>query len=147
MLQSKGRNVTKLTLNPENGRYMNSRKELDEWTADGSLVKDDDSFYLYVQKFESRGKTLTRTGIVGILRTEPYENGNVIPDEETYPGVKQDRLNLLRDMEAHLESIFGIFGGFSGELNDSIKRTAEKLYSFTDGAGVHHTFLRISTGT
>jgi len=143
-LQSKEHNITKLTLNPENGRYVNSRKELNAWIADGSLAKDDRSFYLYRQKFRSDGKTLIRTGIVGILRTEPYENGNVIPHEETYPGVKQDRLNLLRDMEAHLESIFGIFEGFDKELDAAIKKAAKKLYSFTDGAGVEHSYHKIS---
>ncbi|MDR0334827.1 MAG: DUF1015 domain-containing protein [Methanomassiliicoccaceae archaeon] len=143
-LRSKAHNITRLTLNPENGRYTNSRKELDEWIADGSLVRDDDSFYLYRQRFKSKGKTLTRTGIVGILKTEAYEKGSVIPHEETYPSVKQDRLNLLRDMEAHLESIFGIFEGFDKELDDRIKATAKKLYSCTDGAGVEHTYYRIS---
>ena len=143
-LQSKEHNITNLTLKPENGRYTNSRKELDAWIADGSLAKDETSFYLYKQKFKSCGKALTRTGIVGILRTEPYENGSVIPHEETYPSVKQDRLNLLRDMEAHLESIFGIFEGFSKELNAAIKKAAKKLYSYTDGAGVEHIYYRIS---
>jgi uncharacterized protein (DUF1015 family) len=68
----------------------------------------------------------------------------VIPHEETYPGVKQDRLNLLRDMEAHLESIFGIFEGFSKELDLAIRNAAKKLYSFVDSAGVEHTFHKIS---
>jgi uncharacterized protein (DUF1015 family) len=143
-LQSNDRNVTRLTLDPENGRYTNSRKRLEEWIADGSLVKDEDSFYLYVQRFGNKGRTVMRTGIVGILGTEPYENGNVIPHEETYPSVKQDRLNLLRDMEAHLESIFGIFEGFSKELNDAIRTTSKKLYSYTDGNGVEHTYSKIS---
>ena len=143
-LQSKEHNITNLTLRPENGRYTNSRKQLDSWIADGSLMKDEESFYLYKQKFRSKGKTLVRTGIVGILKTETYENGNVIPHEETYPGVKQDRLNLLRDLEAHLESIFGIFEGFNKELDSSIKKAAKKLYSFTDGAGVEHSYYKIS---
>ncbi|MDR0198525.1 MAG: DUF1015 domain-containing protein [Methanomassiliicoccaceae archaeon] len=143
-LQSKARNVTRLTLSPNDGRYTDSRKELDAWVADGSLVRDEESFYLYKQKFKTRGRTVTRTGIVGILGTEPYENGNVIPHEETYPSVKQDRLNLLRDMEAHLESIFGIFEGFSKGLNDTIRATAKKMYSYTDGNGVEHSYSKIS---
>ncbi|MCL2142985.1 MAG: DUF1015 domain-containing protein [Methanomassiliicoccaceae archaeon] len=143
-LLSKEHNVTRLTLNPDKGRYTGSRKEFESWISDGSLVEDDDSFYLYIQRFRSCGNVLTRTGIVGILRTEPYDNGNVIPHEETFSAVKQDRLNLLRDMEAHLESIFGIFEGFSKKLNDKIKAAAEKLYCFTDGHGVEHMFKKIS---
>ena len=143
-LRSKDHNVTRLTLDPDNGRYARSRKELERWIADGSLVHDEDSFYLYIQRFVSEGKPMVRTGIVGILRTEPYDNGNVIPHEETFAGVKEDRLNLLRDMESHLESIFGIFGGFSDDLNKKIAGAAEELYVYTDGSGVEHTYCRIS---
>jgi len=143
-LQSEKRNVTLLTLNPENGRYTGSRKELDSWISDGSLIKDEDSFYLYRQRFTIDSKTFIRTGIVGVLKTEPYENGNVIPHEETFSAVKQDRLNLLRDMETHLESIFGIFEGFSKELNERIEAVAEKLYTYTDKSGVEHVYFKIS---
>ena len=143
-LQSDEHNITWLTLNPEKGRYTGSRKELDSWIADGSLVQDKDSFYLYKQRFVSNGKELMRTGIVGILRTEAYENGNIIPHEETFSKVKEDRLNLLRDMEAHLESIFGIFEGFGRELNERIERSAEKLYVYTDRSCVEHSYYRIS---
>jgi len=144
-LLSKGHNVTHLTLEPDgNGRYTGSRKELEKWIADGSLIEDDDSFYLYIQKFMSDGKPLVRTGIVGILKTEPYENGNVIPHEETFSAVKEDRLNLLRDMETHLESIFGIFEGFSDYLNERIMRASEELYVYRDDSGVEHIYCKIS---
>ena len=142
--KSKRCNVTNLTLKPNDGRYTESRKELESWISGGSLVKDDDSFYLYRQRFISGGTTLIRTGIVGILRTEPYGNGNIIPHEETFSAVKQDRLNLLRDMETHLESIFGIFEGFSKELSGRIEKASEILYEYTDADGVEHEFGRIS---
>ncbi len=45
-LQSHPNNVTRFTLMPENGRYHNSRKELDAAIADGSLAQDPESFYL-----------------------------------------------------------------------------------------------------
>ncbi|MCL1984638.1 MAG: DUF1015 domain-containing protein [Methanomassiliicoccaceae archaeon] len=143
-LRSDEHNVTHLTLNPVNGRYSGSRKTFDSWIADGSLIKDKDSFYLYKQKFTAGGRTMTRTGIVGALRTEPYENGGIIPHEETFSKVKEDRLNLLRDTETHLESIFGIFEGLSEGLNARIERTAEKLYVYEDDGKVEHSFFRIS---
>ncbi|MDR2866099.1 MAG: DUF1015 domain-containing protein [Methanomassiliicoccaceae archaeon] len=143
-LQENKNNVTRLTLSPENSRYKRSRDELESWIKDGSLVQDANSFYLYRQNFVSDGKKMTRTGIVGILRTEPYENGNVIPHEETFSKVKEDRLNLLRDMETHLESIFGIFEGFSKGLDDKISKAAEKLYYYVDSSDVEHIYYKIS---
>jgi uncharacterized protein (DUF1015 family) len=128
----------------ENGRYANSRKELDAAIADGSLIQDPESFYLYRQTFDDKGTQRTRTGIVGILRTESFDKGNIIPHEETFSKVKADRLNLLRDMETHLESIFGIVDGFSAGLNSEIGRCAEKMYEFSDKDGVTHSYYRIS---
>ena len=142
-LQSNAHNVTKLTLMPEAGRYKNARKELESWIADGALVQDKDSFYLYRQIFEDNGKTRVRTGLVGKLKTEKYEEGNIIPHEETFSKIKADRLNLLRDMETHLESIFGIFEGFSPQLSKDITKVAKPLYTYTDNSCVTHEYLRI----
>ena len=142
-LQSHPHNVTRLTLMPVDKRYKESRKELDAWIADGSLMKDDDSFYLYRQTFDDHGVTKVRTGFVGKLKLEKYEEGHIIPHEETFSKVKADRLNLLRDMEMHLESIFGIFQGFSEGLNGRIEKSLMPLYDLTDDTGVRHQYFRI----
>ena len=141
ILQDHPGNVTNLTLKPDpDRRYKGSRKELDCMTGDGSLKQDPPSFYLYEQVFSDRGIERTRRGIMGILKTESYSEGNVVPHEETFSSVKEDRLNLLRDMEAHLESIFGIFDGFTEELNKRITDRAKLIYRYMDSAGVDHRF-------
>jgi len=143
-LQSGEHNVTRLTLMPENGRYIRARQELESWIEEGALCQDKGSFYIYRQRFSDAGKDHARVGLVGILRTERYEEGNIIPHEETFSKVKEDRLNLLRDMETHLESIFGIHDGFTAALYERIGKNAVPLYAFEDGAGVVHEFFGIS---
>ena len=143
-LQERKNNVTNLTLKPDvDRRYNGARKELDRMISDGSLKQDEDSFYLYEHAFNDHGTLKTRVGLVGILKTEDYEEGNVIPHEETFSKVKEDRLNLLRDMEAHLESIFGIFEGFSADLNRKISNSAKLIYRYMDSQGVDHRYHRI----
>ena len=144
VLQDHKNNVTNLTLKPDiDRRYSGARKELDRMISDGSLKQDSDSFYLYEQTFNDHGVMKTRVGLVGILKTEDYGNGNVIPHEETFSKVKEDRLNLLRDMETHLESIFGIFEGLTPELNKRIKDSAKLIYRYMDNQGVDHRYSRI----
>ena len=143
-LQSHDHNVTRLTLMPENGRYTRARQELESWIKEGALVQDKESFYLYRQSFSDAGNEYIRTGLIGILKTEQYENGNVIPHEETFSKVKEDRLNLLRDLEAHVESIFGIYEGFSNDLEAQILKSAVPLYCYVDDAGVEHSVSQIS---
>ena len=141
VLQEHENNVTNLTLKPDvDRRYKGSRKELERMLSDGSLRQDRDSFYLYEQVFDDHGMKKTRRGLVGILKTESYEEGNVIPHEETFYKVKEDRLNLIRDMETHLESIFGIFEGLSPELDKKASNTAKLIYRYMDGSGVDHRF-------
>lgn len=144
-LQSNPHNITRLTLNPdEDKRYRGSRKELDKWISEGYLKQDNESFYIYQQTFQDGEKTVVRTGVVGLLKTESYENGNVVPHEETFSKVKVDRLNLLRDMEAHLESIFGIHDSFDRELYRKINDNATLVCRYVDNEGVEHRYSRLT---
>ncbi len=147
-LQSNEYNVTNLTLSPDaDKRYTNSRKLFDKMIEENMLMPDEPSFYLYDQKFTSDGKEYSRRGLVGILKTEDYSEGNIIPHEETFSKVKADRLNLLRDMETHLESIFGIYPGLGEELDRKVDSEARLCYRYVDSDGVEHRYSRISDPT
>ena len=143
-LQSSQYNVTNLTLSPDaDKRYTASRKLLDEMIAKEILLPDQPSFYIYDQRFTSGGKEYCRRGLVGILKTEEYSEGHIIPHEETFSKVKADRLNLLRDMETHLESIFGIFPGLGADLAKKVDNAARLCYRYVDGDGVEHRYSRV----
>lgn len=143
--QSSPNNITNITLKQDpDGRYHSARKELDRMMADGSLKQDSNSFYLYEQTFDDNGIERTRVGLVGILKTEEYSEGNIIPHEETFSKVKEDRLNLLRDTESQLESIFGIYNGFEADVYKDIIKNANLVYRYVDPRGVEHRYSRIS---
>lgn len=147
-LQSFPFNVTRITLMPKDGHYKESASELRRWRDEGKLkAESSPCFYLYQQTFDKGLGTMTRTGIVGVLKTEPYENGNIIPHEETFSKVKEDRLNLLRDTSTHSESIFGIFEGFDDSINSRIASSARPLYEHMDHENVLHRFLAIDDPT
>ena len=147
-LQSNQYNVTNLTLSPDaDKRYTASRKLLDEMIAQEILLPDQPSFYIYDQRFTSGGKEYNRRGLVGILKTEEYSEGHIIPHEETFSKVKADRLNLLRDMETHLESIFGIFPGLGADLAKKVDNAARLCYRYVDSDGVEHRYSRITDET
>ena len=147
-LQSSQYNVTNLTLSPDaDKRYTASRKLLDEMIAKEILLPDQPSFYIYDQRFTSGGKEYCRRGLVGILKTEEYSEGHIIPHEETFSKVKADRLNLLRDMETHLESIFGIFPGLRADLAKKVDNAARLCYRYVDSDGVEHRYSRVNDET
>lgn len=146
MFRSKKGNVTLLTFASDtNNEYKESKSKFESLINDGSLIRDSESFYIYEQTFDDRGVIKTRTGYVGKLKIEKYEEGHVIPCEGTFSKTKVDHLDLLRKIETHVESIFAIFDGFSKLLRTDIRNSAEKLYEFTDGTGVAHKCYKISS--
>jgi uncharacterized protein (DUF1015 family) len=137
-------NVTRITLNSQEGRYLQAAKEMMGWISSGKLKQDEEAcFYLYQQSFLNDGRRLTRTGLVGVLSLEPYDNRMVIPHEETISKVKEDRLRLLEDTETHSESIFGLYHHSEIPIEELLS-SSEKLFETEDHDAVIHSFHRIS---
>lgn len=93
-------------------KYARSAALLAEWRQTGALVPEPEpAFYRYTQTFANPfGEgDLTRTSVIALLKTEPYEKGVVLPHEQTFPKHKEDRLRILEATRAHLECIFGLF--------------------------------------
>lgn len=144
-LQAMPCNVTRVTMGGQDSNYEEAGRRLRDWIDEGRLAQDDeDCYYVLRQTFLSQGRKVTRTGLVGALRLEPYEGGRISPHEETSPKVKEDRLNLLRAASAHLESIFCLYDRLDEALLREMASQAEGLFSLTDGDGTVHSFARIS---
>jgi len=142
-LRSNRFNVTNITLGGVDGDYSAAGRALASWIEEGSLSQDRrDAFYTYKQTFCKGDLCWQRTGIIGVLAAKGYTEG-VVPHEETFPKVKEDRLNLLRGTETHCESIFGIFDEISFGLRDRIEDHETKVMEFTDPQGVRHCLFRV----
>ncbi len=136
-------NVTNVTMGGLDGDYSAAGEALRSWIEHGALAQDRrDAFYTYKQTFCEGEHCWQRTGIIGLLAAKGYAEG-VVPHEETFPKVKEDRLNLLRGTETHCESIFGIFDELSAKLKDKIDDQETKVLEFTDPQGVRHCLFRI----
>ena len=142
-LQSHPRNITRITLGKESKGYKAAALELEEWIQRGSIAEDEnESFYIYRQTFTEDEVVVTRTGIVGRLRVEPY-GGSILPHEETSSKVKEDRLNLLRAVQVHAESIFCIYEHSDSSVMRKIK-SARPFFEHVDATGVKHSLSRIA---
>ncbi|HOE52056.1 MAG TPA: DUF1015 domain-containing protein [Methanomassiliicoccales archaeon] len=136
-------NVTNITLGGVDGDYSAAGLALSSWIEQGALAQDRrDAFYTYRQTFCEGEHYWQRTGIVGIMAAEGYSE-RVVPHEETFPKVKEDRLNLLRGTGTHCESIFGIFDELSPGLRDRMDEVETKVLEFTDPQGVRHCLFRV----
>ena len=98
---------------PDNNRYTRANAFLQDALQRGVLVEDDaPGLYEYVQRFEhplDPTQIVERTTLFVALKLEPYENGIVLPHEETHPKAKADRLELMRATRANPEPIYGLY--------------------------------------
>jgi uncharacterized protein (DUF1015 family) len=98
-------NVVYLTL-PES--VEEARSLYREWLADGILLPEDEpAAWLLVESFVGPDDVAReRRGLVVSLAAEPYEAGSVLPHERTHPGIREERLRLLRATGVQPEPIF-----------------------------------------
>ncbi len=125
-------------------KYMRSASRLADWRREGVLeLESKPTFYRYVQKFNVPGEPekLTRTSVVVLLKTEPYEKGVVLPHEQTFPKHKEDRLRLLEATRTHVESIYGLYEDPDGSIQSTVSGApGVSVGSFSTEEGVEHSF-------
>jgi len=131
-----------------NNRYTRAAQYLHKWMEDQTLIAEDSPvLYLYQQEFTIKGKRLIRNGLLCGLKVEPYENGNILPHEETLSKPKADRLHLMRSTHANFSSIFGLYSDPKKVIDNSlIKYSQEKPadISIEDEAGEFHRVWVVS---
>ena len=90
-------------------RYQRARTTFDQWRADGVLAPDPPHIYVYRMTFtDEAGEPRRMTGVIGALELSPPEAGAVLPHERTLPKTKTDRLDLLREVRANLDPVWGL---------------------------------------
>lgn len=129
-------------------KYARSAATLAEWRREGSLTPETaPSFYRYVQTFTTpgTGKSHTRTALIALIKVEPYDNGVVLPHEQTFPKHKEDRLRILEATRAHLECIYGLFEDDGGAAFKAISAApATTSVEVTTDDGVKHVLEPIT---
>lgn len=143
-LGANGRNVVNLTLRADaDGRYRGAGKRLRTMIGDGSLIRDEPSFYVYEQNFQYGGAPVRRRAVVGLLKLEEYSVGTVLPHEGVRRRSWEDREANLADTGADLEPILCVCEGGLGDLNPRLEGAERLLYRFTGPDGTEHRLHRV----
>jgi len=141
-------NVIRLILNrPEpgdddaNNIYARAAKYLKNWQAEGLLFTEPDpAVYVYHQQFAVEDQTFVRRGFMCRVRLEPFGEGKIFPHEETMPGPKKDRLNLMRACRANLSPVFGLYPDPESAIQERLEQAiqGQTPIEATDHLGVVH---------
>ncbi len=138
-------NIVVLDLPEGDDPYAVAAATLQNWIAEGVLVRDDQPALWAVEQVYSipgGGGQLTRRGFLGRMAVEEYGRGKVLPHERTHAGPKEDRLRLTRATAANLSPIFALFGDPDGKAQNAL----ESVWStepFGESTGDEGTLTRI----
>jgi len=128
--------------NDAENRYTRAADFFRRWQAEDVLRQEDEpGLYLYRQQFNVADQTLVRSGFICGVKLEPYENGIVLPHEETMPKHKADRLALMQACRANFSPIFGLFSDPARKIDDLLLGAIRDLppaIDFTDEQGNGH---------
>src|SRR5207237_4043046 len=104
-----------------NNRYTRAAAFLREWIA-GDVIRQDSARGLYVchQEYEVEGARHVRKGFFARVRLEPFGQGQVYAHEETMPGPKADRLQLMKATGMNLSPVFGLFPDERNEVQTTL---------------------------
>ncbi|MDZ7729309.1 MAG: DUF1015 domain-containing protein [Dehalococcoidia bacterium] len=106
-------------------RYERIAKRLQEWTGDGTLVRDETpQLYVYEQRFHYDGQQYARRALLAGVEAQPWEEAAVRPHEYTMSGPKEDRLNLLKATKTQFSPCFMIARDRAGQLQQFLDETA-----------------------
>jgi uncharacterized protein (DUF1015 family) len=119
--------------------FTHADRLLDRWKQDGVLVRDArPSFYVLEQD-----SGLARRGLVCLVRLSPFEDGIVLPHEETRGGSKQQLLAQLRATKTQLSLVMAMVPDRAGALRDFLgSRDAGAVVDVVDGDGVRNRLWR-----
>jgi uncharacterized protein (DUF1015 family) len=103
--------------------YESSRRRIEQWLADGTLVRDSQpACYVYHQAYSHEGIDYVRKMFFARLQVEPFGTGNVFPHEQTFGGPKEDRLCLMKATAANLSPIFGLYQDAANTVAERLER-------------------------
>lgn len=137
-------NFVRVDFNPEANPYISAATQWQNWRKNGTMVQEArPAFYAYSQSWDGH----TRRGVVGLLKAEPYETGQVLPHEFTLRGPKADRLELMQTTLANLSQIFMIYDDAERRLEALLfgNETGTGWKQAIDADGVVHRFRPVTS--
>lgn len=147
-------NVVKLILGLDregdekgNNRHTRAAAWFQEWIAGDILSEDtEQALYLTAVDFLSYGQTVTRYGLITRVGLEPFENGVILPHEQTFSSVKSERLELMKICKANFSQIFSIYPDKHGILEILVNavKDMDPIADLVDDVNERHRLWRLT---
>ena len=141
-LKTNQNNVIRLEL-PREGDdvYAAAESTLKKWLENGVVAEEsENSFYVYEEEFEIEGETKSFKGVIARVKITDFDEGVIIPHENTLSAAKEDRYNLMCATDCNFSQIYCIFQDDGNKVSDELNKISENdaVYNFKDAENVTH---------
>jgi uncharacterized protein (DUF1015 family) len=93
-----------------NNKHTRACTAFNQWLKDRVLLMDHvASFYIHEHCFTFQNIRKKRIGLMACVRLEPWEKKVIFPHENTVPGIKSDRLELMRACPVNFSPLLGLY--------------------------------------
>ncbi len=129
----------------ENNKYKRARQFFNEWLGKEILIQDKEpAIYVYAQEYSHKKKNKGGLGFIACMKIEDPGTSRVLPHEKTFAKPKEDRLNLIREVNANLSSVFTLFEDEAGEVAAVLRQVLkEKPAIDVKQEGVRHKLWKL----
>ncbi len=135
----------------QNNVYTRAAQCFREWREQQVLVPEPQpAIFRYTQTFSApagsalAGREFERQGFIALGQLEDYRSEVVFRHEQTHPGPKQDRLQLLRATRAHFGQLFMLYRDRERRVEKLLPASAAPLVEVKDEYGVVHRLWRVA---
>ncbi|MGB2601791.1 MAG: DUF1015 domain-containing protein [Candidatus Omnitrophota bacterium] len=128
-------------------KYTRAKGLFNEWQEEGILATDEvESFYAYLQEYEYKGRKCGRIGFMGLMKIGESGGDALLPHEYTLAKPKEDRMNLMKQVESNLSPIFSLYDDPEGKLKEVLEKVADESDPVIDVtvSGQRHVIWRLS---
>ena len=132
-----------------NNRYSRAAKLLKRWQKEDILIQDNrPCIYVYRQNYydEQTKRRIDRLGFIALFKIQDFDKKAIYPHEDTLPGPRKDRFELLKRTKANFSPVFSLYSDKLGKIDKILQKTLSKkpFIKITDGNKIEHALYRIS---
>lgn len=127
--------------------YADAAERIAHHIADGTMATDSEPA-LYVYEMAPSDAPATR-GLIGAVELRPYDDGVILPHENTMAGPVADRLALMDATDANLEAIYLVYdgGGAASEATAHVPGSTSVASTTTPDGTTHRLWALTDPGT
>jgi uncharacterized protein (DUF1015 family) len=130
--------------NKTNNKHVRACTTFNQWLKERILLIDHvPSFYIHEHCFTYQNTRKRRLGLMACVKLEPWEKRTILPHENTVPGIKSDRLELMRACAVNFSPLLGLYEDLGQKVTKllTIQASRKPAIDFAEAGETHKLWV------